>query len=222
MTTLLLAYILQLFVANEKTLQNQPMENSNQASIIKAVEQNHLQEVEKALKNGANVNVQNSEKQSLLLIATRKGNFEMAKLLVSYGANVNQQDDISDSPFLYAGASGKTALVKLFLDNGARFDVFNRYNGTALIPTCERGHVETAKLLANTKSFPIDHVNRLGWTALMEAVILGNGSKKYQEVVRILVNAGCNINIPDKNGVTPLQHAEAMGFKEIAAILKSK
>ena len=198
------------------------MENINQASIIKSVEQNQIKEVERALKNGAGVNTQNSNKQSLLLIATHKGNVEMAKLLVSYGANVNLQDEIFDSPFLYAGASGKTALVKLFLENGARFDVFNRYNGTALIPACERGHIETVKLLANTQSFPIDHVNRLGWTALLEAVILGNGSKKYQEVVQVLVDAGCNINIPDKNGVTPLQHAEAMGFKEIAAILKSK
>lgn len=198
------------------------MENINQASIVQAVEQNRLAEVEKALKDGTDVNTQNSGKQSLLLIATRNGNFEMAKLLVSYGADVNLQDAIADSPFLYAGASGKTAFVKLFLENGARFDVFNRYNGSALIPACERGYIETVRLLANTKGFPIDHVNRLGWTALMEAVILGNGSKKYQEVVQILVDAGCNINIPDKDGVTPLQHAEAMGFKEIAAILKSK
>jgi len=222
MKTLLLVYILNFFSVNAKTVKNQNMEIINQSSIIKAVEQNQLEEVEKALKNGIDVNTQNHEKKSLLLIATHKGNFEMAKLLVSYGANVNLQDEISDSPFLYAGASGKTAFVKLFLQNGARFDVFNRYNGSALIPACERGYVETVKLLANTKDFPIDHVNRLGWTALMEAVILGNGSKKYQEVVQILVDAGCNINIPDKDGVTPLQHAEAMGFTEIAAILKSK
>ena len=222
MKTLLLVYGLNFFSGNEKTIKNQNMENINRTSIVKAVEQNQLKEVEKALKNGADVNTQNRGKQTLLLIATRNENFEMAKLLVSYGADVNLQDEISDSPFLYAGASGKTAFVKLFLQNGARFDVFNRYNGSALIPACERGHVETVKLLANTKGFPIDHVNRLGWTALMEAVILGNGSKKYQEVVQILLDAGCNINNPDKNGVTALQHAEAMGFKEIVAILKSK
>jgi len=222
MKTLLLVYGLNFFSGNEKTIKNQNMENINRTSIVKAVEQNQLKEVEKALKNGADVNTQNRGKQTLLLIATRNENFEMAKLLVSYGADVNLQDEISDSPFLYAGASGQAAFVKLFFENGARYDVFNRYNGSALIPACERGHVETVKLLANTKGFPIDHVNRLGWTALMEAVILGNGSKKYQEVVQILLDAGCNINIPDKNGVTPLQHAEAMGFKEIAAILKNK
>jgi len=222
MKTLLLVYILNFFSVNEKTVKNQNMENINQSSIIKAVGQNQLEEVERALKNGADVNTRSSSKQSLLLIATHNGNFEMAKLLVSYGADVNLQDEISDSPFLYAGASGQAAFVKLFFENGARYDVFNRYNGSALIPACERGYVETVKLLANTKDFPIDHVNRLGWTALMEAVLLGNGSKKYQEVVQILVDAGCNINIPDKDGVTPLQHAEAMGFTEIAAILKGK
>ena len=222
MNPLLLAYIFNFLIVNGSVVKYQDMENIEQVSIIKAVEQNRLEAVEKALKNGANVNTQDNKKQSLLLIATKVGNFEMAKLLVFYGADVNIQDEISDSPFLYAGASGKTALVKLFLENGARFDIFNRYNGTALIPACERGYLETVKLLANTKGFPIDHVNRLGWTALMEAVILGNGSKKYQEVVQELVHAGCNINIPDKNGVTPLQHAAAMGFKEIAVILKGK
>jgi ankyrin repeat protein len=126
-----------------------------------------------------------------------------------------------DSPFLYAGASGQTELVRLFLDNGARFDVFNRYYGSALIPACERGHVETVRLLANTKSYPVDHVNRLGWTALMEAVILGDGSKKYQQIVQILKDAGAKMDIADYDGVTPLQHAERKGYKEIVAIIKS-
>ena len=84
MKTLLLVYILNFFSVNAKTVKNQNMENINQSSIIKAVEQNQLEEVEKALKNGADVNTRNSSKQSLLLIATHNGNFEMAKLLVSY------------------------------------------------------------------------------------------------------------------------------------------
>lgn len=36
----------------------------------------------------------------------------------------------------------------------------------------------------------VNHVNSLGWTALLEAVILGGGSTRYQDVVRILLDAG--------------------------------
>ncbi len=137
----------------------------------------------------------------------------------TYQINVVSSHLILYSAFLYAGASGQTELVKLYFVHGARFDLFNRYNGTALIPACERGHVETVRLLANTKDYPIDHVNRLGWTALMEAVVLGDGSKKYQEIVQILKDAGANLQIPDSNGVTALQHAKNKNFNEIVKIL---
>lgn len=155
-----------------------------------------------------------------LLQAVRDRNIGKATALLNLGANVNYQNEQLDSPFLLAGALGYTELVQLFLKNGARFDVFNRYNGTALIPACERGHIETVRLLANSKGFPIDHVNRLGWTALMEAVLLGDGSSKYVTIVEILVTAGCDRSIPDKNGVTALEHARKLGFKEIVRILE--
>lgn len=192
----------------------------NDKDIIRLVEKKDLQGVEAALKNGIYVNTTDNNKRNLLLIAVNGHQTEMAKLLVKYNADVNQQADNLDSPFLYAGASGQTDLVKLFLENGARFDIFNRYNGSALIPACERGHIETVRLLANTKGFPVNHVNRLGWTGLMEAIVLGDGGKKYQEIVQILKDAGAKMDIPDHEGVTPWQHAQKRGFKEIAAILK--
>lgn len=190
------------------------------SNLINAVQKNDLSGVGEALKNGADVNTTDSQKRSLLLLATNKKFTEMAVLLVKNGADVNQQAENLDSPFLYAGATGQTELLKLFLENGARFDVFNRYNGSALIPACERGHVETVQLLANTKNYPVDHVNKLGWTALMEAVILGDGSENYQEIVKILKEAGAKKDIPDNDGITPLQHAKARGFVEIVELLK--
>lgn len=196
-------------------------QNMDSSSILNLVQNNDVLGVQQALKNGANVNTTDTQQKSLLLIATIKQNKEMALLLIKNGANVNQQAENLDSAFLYAGATGQTELLQLFLENGARFDVFNRYNGSALIPACERGHVETVQLLANTKDYPIDHVNRLGWTALMEAVILGDGSKKYQQIVKILKDAGAKTDIPDHDGITPLQHATSKGFVEIAAVLQS-
>jgi len=194
-------------------------ENMEKENIVLYVKQNNIEATKKALEEGVHVDTQDENKRSLLLLATIQRYDEMAALLVAKGANVNLQDKIQDSPFLYAGANGQTSLVNLFLDHGARFDVFNRYNGTALIPACERGHVETVKVLANTKGFPIDHVNRLGWTALMEAVVLGDGSQKYQQIIQLLKDAGANLSIPDFEGISPLQHAKNRDFKEIVAIL---
>lgn len=193
--------------------------NTNQ-NLLKAVQNNDTATVIKALEQGADVNHTDEQGRSLLLIATVNKHTEMATLLVKRGADVNLQAHNKDSAFLYAGASGQTALLQLFIAHGARFDLFNRYNGTALIPACERGHIETVRLLANTKGFPIDHVNRLGWTALMEAVILGDGNSKYQQIVQILKDAGANMHIPDHDGVTPLQHARKRGFTEIVNIIQ--
>ena len=199
---------------------NNDMNTHPQTNLLEAVQKNQLLFVEEELKKGANVNLTDKNGKSLLLIATHNNNFEMAKLLVSYKADVNQQDKIQDSPFLYAGAVGHLKLVQLYLSHGARFDVFNRYNGTALIPASERGHLEVVKLLANTKGFPIDHVNRLGWTALMEAVILGDGSQKFVNVIQTLIDAGCNINIADHDKKNPLAHAKAKGYSDIVQLLE--
>lgn len=216
-----LVSIIVVFFFN--TCQNQllmPNPDFHSPSIIEAVKNNQLAVVESELKKGANVNISDEQKSSLLLIATAANHLEMAKLLIRYKADVNQQNQSLDSPFLLAGANGQADLINLFLANGARFDIFNRYNGTALIPACERAHTAVVKILSNTKGFPIDHINRLGWTALMEAVVLGNGNKKYAEIVQLLVDAGCNVNIPDQNGVTALQHAKSRGYSEITAILQ--
>ncbi len=220
MKTLLLLALMGVFAScNAK---NEPLTSDTmmqQEEILKLVSRNDLSGVKKALAAGANVNTRDGSGKSLLLLATIDKRVEMATLLTEKGADVNLQDNIQDSPFLYAGATGQTDLVKLFLAHDARFDVFNRYNGTALIPACERGHVETVKVLVGTKDFPVNHVNRLGWTALMEAIVLGNGSKKYQEIVQLLKDGGADLGIPDHDSITPLQHAQRRGFTEIVRIL---
>lgn len=217
---LFLLCAINLNVSEIKTIE-QSIKITMQENIIDLVEKNDIEGVKRILGNGVNVNTRDKNKRSLLLIATVNQQVEMAKLLVVHGADVNQQDDKMDSPFLYAGASGQTELIKLFLAHGARFDIFNRYNGTALIPACERGHVETVKVLVQTKGFPINHVNRLGWTALLEAVILGNGGKKHQEIIQILKDGGADLNIADHDGITALQHAKSRGFEKIVKILES-
>jgi len=219
---IVLLAIISTFSVQCKSMDTTNQDNIAPTDIIEAVSKGQINTVKTLLDNGSSANQKGKDSKPLLLIATEKKDLAMAKLLIQYGANVNQQDNILDSPFLYAGASGYTELVKLYLDHGADFKIFNRYNGTALIPACERGHVETVRLLANTKGFPIDHINRLGWTALLEAIILGDGSQKYVDIVQILLDANSDKNIADNEGVTPLQHARKRGFNKIVTLLEAK
>ncbi len=96
----------------------------------------------------------------------------------------------------------------------------NRYGGTALIPACHYGHVDTVRLLLQFSRIDIDHVNRLGWTALLEAVILGDGGAAHTEIVRLLLAHGASLQRADAQGMTPLAHAQSRGQRTIALILR--
>lgn len=104
------------------------------------------------------------------------------------------------------------------LAHGADLKSTNRYGGTALIPAAERGLVDTVRMLIDA-GMDVNHVNNLQWTALLEAIILGNGGPRHTEVVRMLVAARADVNLPDGQGVTPLQHARRRSFKEMEDIL---
>lgn len=95
----------------------------------------------------------------------------------------------------------------------------NRFDGTALIPAAERAHLPVIRELLAT-DIDVDHVNRLGWTALLEAIILSQGGPEHTEVVRLMVGAGADIDLPDSSGVTPLAHARQRGYTGIASLLE--
>ncbi|WP_171257606.1 ankyrin repeat domain-containing protein, partial [Acinetobacter baumannii] len=81
----------------------------------------------------------------------------------------------------------------------------NSYGGTALLPAAERGHVETVRALI-AAGVNVKHDNNLGWTALLEALLLGNGKSNDQQIVALLQYAGANPNLAAKDGITTLQH----------------
>jgi len=187
--------------------------------IVSAINGN-IDGVRAALKNGASINVRDNRGRTPLLIATHADNSELARVLIAAGADVNAKDHIEDSAFLYAGAEGRNEILRMTLEAGADLKSTNRYGGTALIPAAHHGHPETVAILLRTR-IDKDHVNKLGWTALLEAVILGDGGPTYARIVQMLVKAGANPNIADRNGVTPLAHARARNLTEIAKILET-
>ena len=109
-------------------------------------------------------------------------------------------------------------LLDLTLGAGADVDAKDSFNGTGLIRAAERGHASIVARLLET-DIDLDHVNRLGWTALLEAVILGEGGRPHVRTVRLLVEAGADVDIPDESGTTALAHARRLGFTAIERIL---
>ena len=176
--------------------------------------------VESLLRDGEPVDETDAIGETSLLLAVTTGNARIAEILLKSGASVNAQAQNKDSPWLLAGASGRTEILKLMWPLKPDLNILNRYGGTALIPACERGHVETVAFLLTT-NIDVNHVNNLGWTCLLEAVILGEGGAEHQAIVKKVLAAGANPNLADKEGVTPLAHATAKGYGEIATLIKA-
>jgi len=199
---------------------NEPM-NSDIAKqkLLSAAQSDDIVSGRDALNAAAYVDSRDSRGHTALLIAAYHNAINVAGLLIAAGADVNAMDDLQDSPFLYAGAEGRLEILKMTVAAGADLKSVNRYGGTALIPAAHHGHVETVRYLLTT-NIDIDHVNNLGWTALLEAVILGDGSPAYQQIVKLLLEAGADVTIADRDGVTPLQHAERRNQSEIINLLR--
>ena len=175
--------------------------------------------VQRLLAAGADLHARDARGRNAVLAATQGGHEDLAVWLIERGADINAQDEIQDSAFLLAGARGHARIVRAALAAGPDLRRVNRYGGTALIPACHYGHVETVRVLLADGRVPVDHVNRLGWTALLEAVILGDGGPRHAEIVRLLLAHGADPGRADAQGVTPLAHARQRGQAQVVALL---
>lgn len=188
--------------------------------LISAAAEGDTKTVLELLKDGADINTTNKQGNTAVLAATLKNNVDTVEALIAQGADINIQNNNKDNVLLYAGAEGLLDIVKLAIQAGADTTITNRFGGTALIPASDRGHVDIVEELLTNSDTDVNHLNNLHWTALLEAVILGNGDENYQQIVQLLVDHGADVNISDKDGVTPLEHAKRRGFKELERILK--
>lgn len=190
------------------------------AQLLTAAESGDTATVSAAIEGGANVEARNGRRRTPLLLASAADNVATARVLLDHGANVNAIDDQSDTPFLVTGVTGSVKMLELMLPHRPNFKFYNRYGGTCLQPACERGHVAYVRRVVTT-GIDVNQVNKLGWTGLLEAVILGDGGRDHQEIVRILLANGADRNLADKDGVTALEHAKSSGYDEIVRILQA-
>jgi ankyrin repeat protein len=189
------------------------------AQLIAAAERGDPATVRRLLQEGAAIDARDQRGRTPVMAATHGNHVDTVEALIQAGADINIRDDRMDNPFLYAGAEGLLDILKLTIAAGADTKLTNRYGGTALIPAAERGHVAVVEQLLTHTDVDVNHVNNLGWTALLEAIVLSDGGPRHQQIVQLLVDHGADVNIPDKQGVTPLQHARKRGFEAIERIL---
>jgi ankyrin repeat protein len=189
-------------------------------ALIAAAEKGSLDGVAQAMRAGGSIRATDARGRTPLLAATYGNHVPVALLLIAAGSDVNAKDDQQNSAFLLAGAEGYTDILRLTLRSGADPKSTNRFGGTALIPAAHHGHVDAVRELLKF-GVPVDHVNNLGWTALLEAIILGDGGPKHREIVALLVGAKANVNLADRDGVTPLAHAKKRGQAEIVKVLEA-
>jgi len=187
--------------------------------LISASEKGDIETVKSLLKKDVYIHAQDSQGRCALVAAAYNNYLEIVDLLIEKGADVNMKDDTLQSAYLISTSDGYTELLRKTLKAGADVLATDSYNGTGLIRAADRGHVEIIQELLKT-DIRVNHINRIGWTALHEAVILGDGGSRHTEVARLLVDAGADVNMPDKDGVSPLEHAKKRGFTDMIKIME--
>lgn len=140
--------------------------------------------------------------------------------LAEAGADLNLLENGLYDVVTIAAVADDPELMSLAIALGNRpGNVTSIYDGTALIAAAHLGHAEVVRRLVAAGA-PLDHVNNLGWTALIEAVVLGDGGPDHQATVAALIAGGADREIGDRTGATPLQLAEARGYSEIASLIR--
>ena len=192
-------------------------------TLIQAVRENDAAKVATILQDKHYlIDEVNDKGETPLLIATHENFIDIAKQLIDAGADINVQDQISDSPYLYAGAQGKTGILAYMLEKQVPDQQkVNRFGGNALIPAAEKGHLENVKLLLKDGRADINHQNNYGYTALIEAVALKDGSEIYQQIVKVLLEGGADKTLKDNTGRTAEDYARSLGYTEMLNTLRS-
>jgi uncharacterized protein len=175
--------------------------------------------IRRLLANGANPNARDNYGRTPCHVAAHFKRRVALQILLKGGCDPNALERDRYDIVTIAGVADDPETLRVALANGAKAtNVTSRYDGTALIASAHLGHDEVVRLLVEAGA-PLDHVNNLGWTALIEAIILGDGGRRHTNVVRILVSAGADVNLADGNGKTPLTLATSRNYTEMMAIL---
>lgn len=171
--------------------------------------------LKKLIADGANINERDSYGRTPAHIAAYKSHEHIIKILADAGADMNALENDAYDIVTIAAVANDVEMLSSALSNGCRpGNITSPYDGTALIAAAHLGHHEVVRILVEAGA-PLDHINNLGWTALIEAIVLGDGGPRHAKTTKILLDAGADVSIADRNGLTPLELAQQRQYSGI-------
>ncbi len=189
---------------------------------LKAVENNDVETVTQLVqtldKNNLHV-VVNDQGQTPLMVAVLQNNLALTTILLEAGFDPNQKDVNHLSPFVAAAANGFDQVFSVLISAKPDPTQVNRFGGTALLPSSEKGYLKAVQMVLDY-GVPVNHQNRLGWSALLEAVVLGDGGFLYQEIIRELVAYGADVHAIDFENKSAVQYALERNQTDVQRILE--
>ena len=188
--------------------------------LFEAAHQGTAEDIQRAVSEGANLSATDARGRLATHVAGFASNEGALRALALAGADMNALDGQLYDVVTIAAVANDPDMVREAISLGNRADLITSvYVGTALIAAAHLGHHEVVDILIKAGA-PLDHVNTLGWTALMESVVLGDGGPDHVKTAKRLIDAGADRTIADRDGVTPLDHARRRGYADMVAVLE--
>lgn len=184
-----------------------------------AAQRGDVGEIRRLVAAGADLNASEAYGRTPLHVATFARQRDAVRALLAAGANPSLlEKDRYDAVTIAAVADDEDTLRVLLAGGASARLTTSRYDGTALIAAAHLGHDGVVRQLIAAGA-PLDHVNNLHWTAVIEAIVLGDGGKRHQATLKALLDAGASLKLTDRQGNTPLALAQSRGYREMVALL---
>jgi hypothetical protein len=214
--------VVALLIALPASAQVAPTEAELRAyrGLHSAAARGDVGDIQARIATGENKEAVDVRRRTPLHVAVYQKRHDAARALMRLGADPNRLEIDRYDIITIAAVANDVPMLKIALEGGGNPKaVTSIYDGTALIAAAHLGHAEIVRTLIAAGA-PLDHVNNLKWTALIESIVLGDGGRNHTETLRALVEAGADVNIPDGNGATPLALARSRGYRDMVAILE--